>query len=65
MLLTHDKWRTFTDRPIPAPTSSEVSLALALDSREALDAMIGVTAATAAPRTSTMCRNWASCTPAT
>ena len=25
MLLTHDKWRTFTDRPIPPPTSSEVS----------------------------------------
>ena len=23
MLLTHDKWRTFTDRPIPPPTSSE------------------------------------------
>ena len=45
MLLTHDKWRTFTDRPIPPPTSSEVSLALALDSREAVDAMIQATAA--------------------
>lgn len=22
MLLRHDKWRTFTDRPIPPPTSS-------------------------------------------
>ncbi|KRE86983.1 lactoylglutathione lyase [Rhodanobacter sp. Soil772] len=45
MLLTHDKWRTFTDRPIPPPTSSEVSLALALDSREAVDAMIEAAAA--------------------
>jgi predicted lactoylglutathione lyase len=45
MLLTRDKWRTFTDRPIPPPTSSEVSLALALDSREAVDAMIQATAA--------------------
>ena len=28
MLLTHDKWRTFTSRPIPPKTSSEVMLAL-------------------------------------
>jgi predicted lactoylglutathione lyase len=40
MLLTHDKWRTFTDRPIPPSTSSEVSLALSMDSREAVDAMV-------------------------
>lgn len=39
MLLTHAKWRTFTDRPIPPATSSEVMLALACDSREAVDAM--------------------------
>lgn len=39
MLLTHYKWRTFTDRPIPPATSSEVMLALACDSREAVDAM--------------------------
>lgn len=45
MLLTHGKWRTFTDRPIPPPTSSEVSLALALDSRVAVDAMIAAAAA--------------------
>lgn len=38
MLLTHDKWRTFTSRPIPPPTSSEVLLALSFDSREAVDA---------------------------
>lgn len=39
MLLTHAKWRTFTSRPIPPVTSSEVMLALACDSREAVDAM--------------------------
>lgn len=39
MLLTHAKWRTFTSRPIPPATSSEVMLALACDSREAVDAM--------------------------
>lgn len=39
MLLTHDKWRTFTDRPIPPSTSSEVMLALSCDSREAVDTM--------------------------
>jgi len=45
MLLTHGKWRTFTDRPIPPSTSSEVSLALAMDSREAVDAMVEAAAA--------------------
>jgi uncharacterized protein len=39
MLLTHDKWRQFTKRPIPATTSSEVMLALSCDSRDAVDAM--------------------------
>lgn len=39
MLLTHDKWKSFTTRPIPPSTSSEVSLALRLDSKEAVDAM--------------------------
>ena len=34
MLLTHAKWRTFTSRPIPPPTSSEVLLALTCDCRE-------------------------------
>jgi predicted lactoylglutathione lyase len=38
MLLTHDKWRHFTSRPIPPTTSSEVLLALALESRGAVDA---------------------------
>jgi predicted lactoylglutathione lyase len=39
MLLTHAKWRTFTNRPIPPTTSSEVMLALSCDSREAVDAI--------------------------
>lgn len=39
MLLTHDKWRTFTDRPIPSSTSSEMQLGLTCDSREAVDIM--------------------------
>ena len=39
MLLTHAKWRVFTNRPIPPATSSEVMLALSCDSREAVDAM--------------------------
>ncbi|HET9131286.1 MAG TPA: VOC family protein, partial [Terriglobia bacterium] len=39
MLLTHPKWKTFTSRPIPPSTSSEVLLALSLDSRAAVDAM--------------------------
>ena len=45
MLLTHAKWRSFTDRPIAPPTSSEVSLALSCDSREAVDAMNAAAAA--------------------
>ena len=39
MLLTHEKWRTFTDRPIPPSSSSEVMLALSFDSRDAVDAV--------------------------
>ena len=39
MLLTHAKWRTFTTRPIPPSTSSEVAFNLSCDSREAVDAM--------------------------
>lgn len=45
MLLTHDKWRTFTSRPIPPPTASEVLLALSFDSREAVDAANAAAAA--------------------
>jgi predicted lactoylglutathione lyase len=39
MLLTHAKWRTFTDRPLPPQGSTGVMLSLSLDSREAVDAM--------------------------
>ncbi len=39
MLLTHAKWRTFTNRAIPAPDSSEVMLAVSCDSRAVVDAM--------------------------
>ncbi len=45
MLLTHDKWRTFTSRPIPSPASSEVMLAISLDDREAVDALNAAAAA--------------------
>ena len=37
MLLTHEKWRTFTTRPIPTTDSSEVMLALSCDTREEVD----------------------------
>ena len=46
MLLTHDKWRTFPERPIPPATSSEVMLALSCESRDDVDRMC-VAAATA------------------
>ena len=39
MLLTHEKWRSFTTRPIPNCGSSEVMLALSLDSKDAVHAM--------------------------
>lgn len=39
MLLTHDKWRHFTSRPIPAATSSEVMLALSVDNAKEVDAL--------------------------
>ena len=39
MLLTHAKWHTFTSRPIPPATASEVMLAISCDSREAVDRM--------------------------
>ena len=40
MLLTHDKWRSFTTRPIPPTDSSEVALALSCDSRDEVNAMV-------------------------
>ncbi len=44
MLLTHDKWRTFTSRPIAPNTSSEVMLALNCDNREMVDKLNEVAA---------------------
>jgi predicted lactoylglutathione lyase len=34
MLLTHEKWKTFTTRPIPSADSSEVSLCISCESRD-------------------------------
>jgi predicted lactoylglutathione lyase len=45
MLLTHDKWGSFTERPIPPSTSSEVMLAISCDDRDAVDAMNDAAAA--------------------
>lgn len=39
MLLTHDMWRTFTARPIPPNTSSEVALNISCETRQDVDAM--------------------------
>lgn len=38
-LLTHAKWGTFTTRPIPPKTSSEVALNISCESRGEVDAM--------------------------
>jgi len=38
MLVTHAKWRTFTQRPFPPAGTSGHMLSLAMDSREAVDA---------------------------
>lgn len=46
MILTHDKWRLFTQRPIPDAGASEVSLALTSDSRDAVNRMTDTAAAT-------------------
>ena len=41
MLLTHDKWRTFTDRAIPdARTSAQVILCLSCETKDAVSAMV-------------------------
>ena len=45
MLLTHNKWKTFTSRPIPPSNASEVMLALSCGSRAAVDAMNDAAAA--------------------
>jgi uncharacterized protein len=45
MLLTHAKWHTFTSRPIPDASSSEVMLAISCDGRAHVDAMNDAAAA--------------------
>lgn len=45
MLLTHGKWKSFTDRPIPPATSSEVMIAITLDSKDAVNALVDAGAA--------------------
>ncbi len=44
MLLTHYKWNSFTTRPIPPVGSSQVMLALSLDTKAEVDAMNGAAA---------------------
>ena len=39
MLLTHAKWRTFTQRPYPAAGTAGSMLSLSMDSRDSVDAM--------------------------
>ncbi len=39
MLLTHAKWRTFTQRPFPPEGAVKTMLSLSMESREAVDAM--------------------------
>lgn len=39
MLLTHDKWKTFTTRPIPSTDSSEVILCVSCDSKDEVDGL--------------------------
>lgn len=38
MILTHAKWKTFTNRPIPDTGSSEVALCINFDSRDEVNA---------------------------
>jgi predicted lactoylglutathione lyase len=45
MLLTHEKWRTFTTRPMPPKNASGVMLTLSCESRDAVDAISDAAAA--------------------
>ena len=45
MLLTHAKWQGFTTRPICPPGSSEVSLALSVDSKDEVNRLVDAGAA--------------------
>lgn len=46
MLLTHDKWRQFTCRPIPDSGSSEVMLAVSCDDRDHVNRIADTAGAT-------------------
>ena len=45
MLVTHAKWRTFTQRPFPPKGTASHMLSLTMDSREAVDAANAAAAA--------------------
>lgn len=45
MILTHAKWQSFTSRPIAPRGSSEVSLALAVDSKDEVNRLVEAGAA--------------------
>lgn len=45
MLLTHAKWASFTDRPIPPPGASEVMLCVSCDSRDEVERLTTAAAA--------------------
>lgn len=45
MILTHEKWQTFTTRPIPDSGSSEVSLALTCDDKDEVNRLVEAGAA--------------------
>lgn len=45
MLLTHPKWQGFTTRPICPAGTSEVSLAITVDSRDDVDRLVAAGAA--------------------
>ena len=68
MLLSREKWQTMTTRPIPPSTSSEVMLALSLESRDADEWPVvqwpPLPPRTAARPTSIQSKIMGSCTPA-
>lgn len=45
MILTHDKWKSFTSRPIPDSGSSEVMLCVSLADRDAVNSFVEAGAA--------------------
>jgi len=45
MLLTHDRWQSFTTRPLPAAGSSEVMVCISCDGRDEINQMLDTVAA--------------------